>query len=101
MTTELYIGGRKGSYCRNFYIGKLLDVVDIDRNVSIMNSVDDYNFFSINMKNDIKPGTKVYVKHLRVPPHYQMGALVHINRARKSIVDRVYVSINGKKREMK
>jgi hypothetical protein len=27
--------------------------------------------------------------------------LVHINRARKSIVDRVYVSINGKKREMK
>jgi hypothetical protein len=99
MTTELYVGGRKGSYCRNFYIGKVLDVLDIDKNISIMKSVEDYNFFSIKMKSDIEPGTKVAVKHLRVPPHYQMGALVHINRIRRAIVDKVYIAVNGKKRE--
>ena len=38
------------------------------------------------MKN-VKPGTEVSVSHLRIPPHYQMGAMVYINRARKIIID--------------
>lgn len=101
MTEELYVGSRKGSYCRPYYIGKVLDVIDIESNESIMSSIKEYSFFKIVMNENIKPGTKIRVKHLRIPPHYQMGGMVYLNRIRRAIVDKVYFSINGKKRSIK
>ena len=53
-----------------------------------MNHVASYSFNLIKCR-DLEPGTKVTVTHLRVPPHYQMGGMVYINRIRKKIVDRV------------
>lgn len=85
-TSEFYIGGRKASYAKPYYIGKLLSVTDKKNNESLNHNIVDYSFSKIKMK-DVKPGTEVQVTHLRVPPHYQMGAMVYINRARKLIVD--------------
>lgn len=85
-TKEFYIGGRKASYTRPYYIGKLISILDIENNKSLFNHVEGYSFHKINMKN-IKPGKKVLVKHLRIPPHYQMGGMVYVNRVRKKIVD--------------
>lgn len=97
-TTDLYIGSRKGSYCKSYYLGKLIDIVDVDTKMSLLDKVKDYTFFRINMDESIPVGTEVQVTHLKIPPHYQMGGMVYLNRIRRAIVDRVYFVLNGKKR---
>lgn len=99
-TKEFYIGGRKATYCKPYYIGKLLDIIDIDKSNSIMNNVKEYSFSKIKL-NNIVSQTKVRVSHLRVPPHYQMGGMVYVNRMRQQIVNQMYFTINGYKRESK
>lgn len=86
-TKEFYIGGRKASYTKPFYIGKLLSVIDVNTNESLLPMVKEYSFSKIKMR-DVKFGTPVTVTHLRVPPHYQMGGMVYVNRIRKKIIDR-------------
>lgn len=88
-TQEFYIGGRKGSIARPYYIGKLLSVVDKNTKIPLTEKVVSYSFSKIKVR-DIAPGTTVIVTHLRVPPHYQMGGMVYINRIRKKIVDRAH-----------
>lgn len=85
-TKEFYIGGRKASYTKPYYIGKLLNVEDKLTKQSLIDCVEEYSFSKIKMKN-IKPNTEVIITHLRVIPHYQMGGMVYINRARKQIID--------------
>jgi len=87
-TSNLYIGGRKGSYVKPYYIGKLLDVISIDNNDSLLDNVDDYNFSHIKVSG-VKPGTKVRVIHLGIPPHYQMGPMVYLNKIRKEIKNKL------------
>ena len=87
-TKEFYIGGRKASYTKPFYIGKLLNVIKTDNQEPLMHLVKDYTFSKIRM-HDITPGTQVTVTHLRVPPHYQMGGMSYVNRVRRKIVERV------------
>lgn len=86
-TKEFYIGGRKASYTRPFYIGKLLNIIDANTKAPLLSFVKEYSFSRIIMR-DIAPGTRVTVTHLRVPPHPQMGGMVYVNRIRKKIVDR-------------
>ena len=95
---DLYVGGRKGSYCRPFYIGKMLEITDIETGMNLMHSIKEHTFTKIIMNNDVRPYTRVHIKCLKTPPHYQMGAMVHLNRIRRAIVDRIYLSINGRKR---
>jgi DNA-directed RNA polymerase subunit RPC12/RpoP len=85
-TNELYIGGRKASYIKPFYIGKLLEVLDKKTKRNLIDKVDEYSFSKIKMK-DIDPNRSVIVTHLRIPPHYQMGGMTYVNRLRKMIVD--------------
>lgn len=87
-TSNIYIGGRKASYVKPYYIGKLIDIINISTNASLLSHVDDYTFSYIKMSG-INPGTKVKVIHLAIPPHYQMGPMVHLNRIRKQIKDRL------------
>ena len=87
-TKEFYIGGRKAAYTKPFYIGKLLSIVDKNTKISLFDYVKEYSFNKIKMEN-VATGTEVVVTHLRVPPHYQMGGMVYINRARKKIVDNI------------
>lgn len=93
-TEEFYIGGRKGTYSQPYYIGKLLDVVNLENSNSLISNVIEYSFSKIKLKN-ASPGTKVQVSHLRIPPHYQMGGLVHLNRIRKKIVDKAVLCIKN------
>jgi hypothetical protein len=86
-THEFYIGGRKAAYAKPYYIGKLLNVIDSASKTPLLHLVDEYSFSKIRMRS-VKPGTPVTITHLRVPPHYQMGGMVYVNRVRKKIVDR-------------
>lgn len=81
-TKEYYIGSRESYYCKPFYIGKLISIINLNDNRSLLNDVEEYtfNFIKINHKN-----APVKVKHLRIPAHYQMGILSHINRIKKKI----------------
>lgn len=99
-TKEFYIGGRTGFYARPFYIGKLLDIINLDTKTSILNDVNEYSFSKIKLKTT-PLNTKVQVTHLRVPPHYQMGGMVYLNRIRRKIVDKVYLTLHGIKRSVK
>lgn len=83
-TKEIYIGSRKSYYCQSCYIGKLLDVVD-ESGKSLLSNVLEYSFSII--KTNLSPGTKVHVSHLRIPAHYQVGILSHINRIKKQITN--------------
>jgi hypothetical protein len=83
-TTENYVGGRKSSIIRPYYIGKLLNIIDIDTKESLLSKVKEYTFSII--KTDILPNTRVSISHLRIPPHYQMGGMTYVNRVRAKIV---------------
>jgi hypothetical protein len=87
-TTEFYIGGRKGSIAKPYYIGKLLNIVDKNTKLPLMDKVVEYSFLKIKMR-DVDPVTPVIVTHLRVSPHYQMGGMVYVNRVRKKIKERI------------
>jgi hypothetical protein len=87
-TKEFYIGGRKAAYTKPYYIGKLLNVIKTDDKSSLIHLVKDYGFSKIHMRN-VEPNTKVIVTHLRVPPHYQMGGMVYVNRIHKKISERL------------
>jgi hypothetical protein len=93
-TEEFYIGGRKATYTKSYYIGKLLNIINKTDKTSLMNNVQEYSFCKIKM-NGLKPGTEVVVSHLRVPPHYQMGGMAHINRIRKKIIDRANLLLSN------
>lgn len=92
-TIEFYIGGRKATYTKPYYIGKLLSILDKKTGMSLMDKVVEYSFSKIKLR-DVDPGSLVVVTHLRIPPHYQMGGMVYVNRVRKKIVDRVKVVLN-------
>lgn len=92
-TTEFYIGGRKGAIAQPYYIGKLLNVVDKETKLPLLDKVVEYSFLKIKMR-DVIPGTSVIVTHLRVPPHYQMGGMVYVNRVRKKIIERLHSILN-------
>jgi hypothetical protein len=94
-TKEFYIGGRKATITQPYYIGKLLSLVDKKTKNSLMDHVVDYSFSRIKVR-DIVPGTEVLVTHLRVPPHYQMGGMVHINRIKEKIVERAKYILDKK-----
>ena len=83
-TQEYYIGGRQASYTRPFYMGKILSIINND-NQSLIDNITEYSFNKIKLKN-IPNNTKVTVTHLRIPPHYQMGGMVYINRIRRDII---------------
>lgn len=87
-TSNLYIGGRKATYVKPYYIGKLIDVINIENNDSLLTKVDDYTFSYIKVSG-ITPGTRVKVIHLAIPPHYQMGPMVYLNRIRKEIKNKL------------
>jgi len=84
-TKEIYVGGRSGFYTKPYFIGKLVDVVDIQTKSSILNAVKDYNFNNIFI-NEKFNDRKVNVIHLRTMPHYQGGGMTYVNRMKNEIV---------------
>lgn len=99
-TKETYVGRRQFKDYGPCFIGKLIDVIDNNSGQSILKKVKDYTFIKINI-NDVKEGTPVTVHHYRILPHYEMGALVFLQRIRKKIVDSVYFRKFGTKRSAK
>lgn len=87
-TTELYMSGKRGATYQPFFLGKILEIVDVQNHTSIVSNIESYSFSEIKMKNT-QPGTNVLVSHLRIVPHYQMGAMVYINRIRKEIIQSI------------
>jgi hypothetical protein len=83
-TQEIYIGGRASSIVKPYFIGKLIDVIDLNKGTSIFSRVDDYTFTHVRTSG-IAAGTKVKVIHLAVPPHYQMGPMVYLNRIKSEV----------------
>ncbi len=69
-----------------YFIGKLIDIKGQFQQ-SLMSSVKEYSFNKI--KTNLPFKTNVTVTHLRIVPHYQMGGMVYINRAKEKIRQRI------------
>ena len=100
LTKEEYIGGRNFKNYGPCFIGKVISIINLDTNDSILNEMKDYSFVRINMSKNIKPGTPVEVKHFRILPHYEMHSMVYLQRIRRHIVDRIYYRLHKKKRKV-
>lgn len=92
-TIETYIG-------RPCFIGKIIDIKLIDSEESIMHLVDEYSFSKIHLQMNVRTGVPVRVEHFRIPAHYEIGSLVHLQRIRRRLVDSIYFRLHGKKREV-
>ena len=81
-TEEFYFGKRKSIKPKRFFIGKLLEVKDLETGKSIIDNVLQYDFqnIKINYKD-----AKVRVTHLRAFPHYEMGVFMYLNQAKRKI----------------
>lgn len=82
-TEEIYVGSRSAFYCKPYYIGKVLDIVNNSK-LSILDKMISYNFNKIYVDKSLS-NTFVTVIHLMVPPHYQAGGMSYLNRMRKQI----------------
>lgn len=80
-TIEVLIS--RNGVVKPFYIGKLLSIRSVD-GANLLSNVNYYSFHTIKMLG-IEPYTTVIVEHYRLTPHYNMGAMLHINNARTSI----------------
>lgn len=84
-TCNIYTGSRKGSYNKPYFLGKILSITKED------GSDIDYEWHDFN-KIKIADGharTQVCVKHLQIPSHYSMGALLHINNIKKELKEKI------------
>ena len=97
-TKEEYIGGRNYKNYGPCFLGKIIDIIDLESEKSIKNEMLEYGFLQIKMRNVVKVGTPVKVIHYRILSHYEIGSLVFLQHTRKNIVDSVYFRLHGKKR---
>lgn len=98
-TKEEYIGGREFKNHGPCFIGKLINIVDLNSNLSLMDNVKEYSFSKIILDN-IQTETPVEVTHFRIPSHYEIKGMVFLQKARRSIVDSIYYKLNNKKRNI-
>jgi hypothetical protein len=100
-TTETYTGSNKFKFYGKCFIGSVIDVIDMKTNESIKNNILNYAFSHINMiPGSIPVGSRVFVKHFRIPSHYEIGSLTFLQRIRRNIVDSVYFKIYKKRRKI-
>lgn len=100
-TKEIYIGDRTHKHYGPCFIGKIIDVIDLDTNQSLIKDVESYSFVQIVMHARVRVGTRVRVIHFRIPCHYETKHMVYAQRMRRSIVDKIYYKLNKKKRDTK
>jgi len=100
-TKEEYIGGRNFKNYGPCFLGKIIDIVDLNTNESIKDQMIEFSFSQIKMKNTVEPKTPVKVTHFRILSHYEMDSLVFLQRTRRDIVDSVHFRLNNKKREIR
>jgi len=100
-TKEIDTGDRTYKHHGPCFIGKIIDVIDLENNKSILSEVRDYSFVGINLNERVRAGTRVRVSHFRIPPHYETMGLVFLQRMRRQIVDKVFYKLNKKKRVSK
>jgi len=102
-TKEEYVGGKKYINYGPCFIGKLIDVKINDKaSESLKKHVKNYSFVDIKLDEGcVAVGTHVLVSHFRIASHYELNSLVHLQRIRRALVDRIYIRLNGKKREIK
>jgi len=100
MTKEFYVGGRLMKHSNRCFLGKLIDVRAVDIDQSLLSFVDFYTFSQIKMSDEIPIGTRVTVRHFRIPSHYEMHGLVYLQRIRRKIVDSVHMRLHGTRRKI-
>lgn len=97
-TKEIYRGGRENKSYGPCFLGKLLNVINLETGESILSKVRRYSFSQIELEPEIVEGTPVQVSHFRIPSHYELRSLVHLQRIRRSIVDKAFYRLKGTKR---
>ena len=98
-TKEEYIGGRNYKNYGPCFLGKIIDIIDMNTGESIKSKMLEFSFSQIKM-DSVEPGTPVKVTHFRILSHYEMDSLVFLQRTRRDIVDSVHFRMNNEKRKV-
>lgn len=97
-TVETYTGGREMRFFGPCFIGMLLEVTNQITGESLMDNVKSYGFAQVELDDTVPVGTPVQIVHNRIPSHYELGHLVHLQRLRRQICDSIYLKLHGVKR---
>lgn len=100
LTKEEYIGNRGFKNYGPCFLGKIINITNLETKESILHEMESYSFIKINMSQRVKPRTPVEVKHFRILPHYEMHSMVYLQRIRRHIVDKTYYRLHKKKRKV-
>lgn len=94
-TEEKYFGEEDGKDYGKCFLGKIIDIIDLSSNESILSDLESYSFSVINLSEEIAPGTMVRVSHLRIAPSYTLGSL----KILQVICSKIRARINKKMKE--
>jgi hypothetical protein len=94
-TKEEYIGGKNFKNYGPCFLGKLISVSSIETGENI--EIEDYSFVNIYPKYAWDDGTKVLVKHFRMPSHYDINHMRYLQKTRKNLVNAIDIKLkNGR-----
>lgn len=83
LTSERYLSQNLKDY-GPYFLGKIVELKTEDgRNLLPM--MRNNSFARIQFSDLVAPGTKVFVRHYRLIPHYTMGILIHLQKIRKHL----------------
>jgi hypothetical protein len=83
LTSEHYLSENLKDYGQ-YFLGKIMELKDENGN-NLLSEMKSYSFVKIQFSENIPPGTKVFVRHYRLIPHYTMGILIHLQKIRKHL----------------
>lgn len=98
-TKEEYVGRTTFKNYGPCFLGKILEVND-EKGNSILDKIKWHSFNQIHFDNSVSPGTKIFVKHYRIPSHYENKSMIFLQSVRRDLVDKIYFTLNNKKREI-
>lgn len=88
LTTETYVGARLFNDYGPCFIGKLIEITEVETQKSLKHLVKDYSFSDIKIPGALD-GTLVEVKHYRIASHYEAGSLAYLQKVKRNICNRL------------
>lgn len=83
LTSEHYFSQNLKDY-GPYFLGKIVELKN-EAGQDLLPEMQGNSFVKIELTKKVLPGTKVFVRHYRLVPHYTMGILIHLQKIRKHL----------------
>ena len=83
LTSEHYLSDNLKDY-GSYFLGKIVELKDAN-GLDLLPEMENNSFVKIQLSQNVSPGTKIFVRHYRLIPHYTMGILIYLQKIRKHL----------------